>query len=178
MPKRYAPKDLRLIFDEMSGGSDRACILVGGSLLEHELEEALLSRFRSSKNAAERNALFTQGGILGSFEEKCWAAYFLRVIGPAAKRDIDLIRSIRNEAAHDMNAVSFEKTQEIANRCRELRFMSVYVKGYKPSESLRANFDTTVRVLTLLLAIRSREATSEMANAIASNHLDEKFLDL
>lgn len=46
-------------------------------------------------------------------------AYFLRLIGPVTRRELDIIRTIRNECAHNMNPVSFD-TEPTISRCRAL----------------------------------------------------------
>jgi hypothetical protein len=63
--------------------------------------------------------LFADNGLFGSFSQKIWAAYFMNIIGPRRRRDLDLIRLIRNRVSHDMNPISFAMP-EIASRCREL----------------------------------------------------------
>src|SRR5258708_2952729 len=107
---RYTPKDIDKIFEELKGQSDRAAISVGGSLVEYALEKCIESRFREPQEKTEQRVLFVDNGIIGTFYEKIWAAYFLKIIGAITRRDIDLIRKIRNEASHDMNPISFEHT--------------------------------------------------------------------
>src|SRR5271156_5953175 len=105
--RRFEPKDYDAVFAELDGENDRAAIAVGGSILEHALEQAILSRLREPQDNDESAKLFSDVGIFGTFYEKIWAAYFLKIIGPVTRRDIDLVRHIRNVAAHDMNPVSF-----------------------------------------------------------------------
>jgi hypothetical protein len=119
MRKRYTPQDLSLIIDELSGENARAVITVGGAIVEHALEKLLESRLREPGNKTEASLLFSDQGILGTFWQKIWGAYFMRLIGPSARRELDLIRLVRNEVAHNMNPVTFETT-EIAKKCRDL----------------------------------------------------------
>src|SRR6266481_4800084 len=77
------------------------------------------SKLREPESSQQEEALFSDTGIFGSFRQKIWTAYFLKWIGPLTRRDLDLVRSIRNIVAHNMNPVSFD-TPEIANRCSEL----------------------------------------------------------
>jgi hypothetical protein len=165
MPTRYEPKDLDQILVELSGVSDRAAISVGGSLLEHALELAIASRLREPRTKTEANVLFAENGILGTFSEKIWAAYFLKIIGPQVRRDIDLIRNIRNQASHDMNPISFEHTPEVAGRCRELRFAKEAIVGGQEPPDLRGKFIATVHFFTANLMLRAGDDTAEMADA-------------
>src|ERR1700733_2668157 len=105
---------------ELNSASDRAVISVGGAYVEYALEEAILSRLRVPETETELKMFFHDKGIIGTFFEKIWIAYFLKVIGPQTRHDLELIRRIRNVAAHDMNPIAFQTTEEIANRCREL----------------------------------------------------------
>jgi len=119
MAKRHTPEDFEAIIAEMNEAPPRSAILVGTSLLEHALEDFIQASLRPATSSAERNKLFSVDGILGSFSSKIWMAYFLRLIGPTTRRELDIIRAVRNDCAHNMNAVSFEK-DPTASRCRDL----------------------------------------------------------
>jgi hypothetical protein len=58
---------------------------------------------------------------LGSFSVRIDMAYILGLIGPQARRDLHLIRKIRNDFGHNIDPVTFDH-EPIANRCRELHF--------------------------------------------------------
>lgn len=123
MAPTTAPMDLAEAFAELQGTSDRATILVATSLVEYALEQAIASRLRKPVDDNEKAKLFSsRDGMLGSLFEKIWAAYFLKIIGPEARRNLDIIRRVRNYAAHNPNKADFKRTSEIASRCRELRF--------------------------------------------------------
>jgi hypothetical protein len=138
---------------------------VGGAYVEYALEEVILSRLRAPDTAAEEKIFFHDKGIMGSFFEKIWMAYFLKIIGPQTRRDLDLIRSIRNEAAHDMNPISFN-TEVIANRCRELLFPKESIPAKQEPPDLRGMFIVTGQFYTANLLLRSGDGTAEIADAI------------
>ena len=69
---------------------------------------------------------------LGRLRKKYGAAYFLKVIGPVSRNDISLFREIRNQAAHDMNPISFDGTSEISSRCRALQSADTPFQTEKP----------------------------------------------
>lgn len=117
---RYIPKNLEAAFAELDGVGDRAVILAAVSLLDHALAEAIMSRLREPQTNSEWRLLFDDGGPANTFSQKITLAYFLKIIGPVTQRDFDLMRKMRNAAAHDMNPVSFDGTQEISNRVRQL----------------------------------------------------------
>jgi hypothetical protein len=153
------------IFHELKGENDRAVISVGGSFVEYGLEEAILSRLRQPQTPAEHDVLFNDRGIIGTFSEKIWAAYFLKIIGPTTRRDIDLIRKIRNIAAHEMRPVSFENTPEISSRCRELVFARETVPGQSTPQDVRGMFVGTVQFYTANLLARSGDDQAEILEA-------------
>lgn len=165
MARRYTPKMADDLFEELKSESDRAAIAVAGSLVEYALEEAILSRLRVPQTQGEADVLFRDQGILGTFYEKIWAAYFLKVIGPQVRRDLDLVRSIRNVAAHDMNPISFAETEEIASRCRELQLAKDTVPGKSNPQDFRGMFMVTVQFFTANLLLRAGDSNAEVAEA-------------
>jgi hypothetical protein len=171
---RYEPKDMDGIIRELSGQNDRAAISVGGSILEYALELAIESRLRVVQDANERGVLFSDNGIIGTFYEKIWMAYFLNLIGPAARRDIDLIRRIRNEVSHNMNPVSFDLAA-ISSRCAELEFAKQSIPGQQIPPDARGKFIFTVHFFVSALMLRACDSTPQIREAAENIG---KYLDL
>jgi len=121
MPSKFVPKETEAIFKEISEAPPRAAILVAASLLEHYLTELIQADTRPALTKEEKRYVLAGGELLSDFADKIWAAYFLRLIGQTARRDMNLIREIRNECAHNMNPTDF-LNEGIASRCRELRY--------------------------------------------------------
>jgi hypothetical protein len=165
---RYEPNDIDRIFRELDSETDRAAILIAGSLVEFALELAVCCRLQAPTTAREKEALANEDGMLGTFSRKIWTAYFLKVIGPEARRELDLIRQIRNRAAHDMNPVTF-KTDEIAARCRELRFgADAMADGTTPNDE-RRRFLVIAAFFAANLLMRSGDSTAEIPPAFATS---------
>lgn len=138
-------RDVDAVRKELDGASDRAAITIGGGLVELALEQALLSVLRAPKNKDEASRLFNGGGIIETFSQKIWACYFLKVISPTARKDLDTIRKIRNIAAHHVNPISFDD-QQITDLCANLP------RAAKPAKATnRKQFVTTVLIYTGLL---------------------------
>jgi hypothetical protein len=155
MPKRYEPKEINAIADEMEHEGARAAITIGASLLEHALEDAIRYRLRQPSNKTEENVLFNEMGLLGSFNEKIWAAYFLGIIGPETRRDMDLVRTIRNEVAHNMNPISFE-TESIKARCLEIKISDQHIFPHRSGiKDTKDRFISTVYFMVASLALKS-----------------------
>ncbi|MGD0025168.1 MAG: DUF4145 domain-containing protein [Xanthobacteraceae bacterium] len=165
MVTKYKPKNLSVIFRKLERENARAVISVAASLIEYALEQVIMTRLRKPRDDSEQKELFNENGILGTFSEKISAAYFLKIIGPKARRELDLIRRIRNQAAHDMNPISFDRTEEIAARCRELSFGSEAVaNGIVPSKP-RHKFLAITRFFAANLLMRSGDNTAEIPQA-------------
>lgn len=155
------PTNLREALDELKEASDRAAILVGATLVEFALERVIAIRLRAPADDKEKAKLFSRDGIFETFSEKIWAAYYLKIIGPVTRQNLDLIRRIRNYAAHNPNAANFQATSEIASRCREFQLPDAYNRV----SSEKVKFTLTVCSLATDLMTRSADATAVIATA-------------
>jgi len=160
---RHIPKDWEAVFAELDGVNDRAVILVVGSLVDYALAEAIKSRLREPDTDRGWNDLFKESGPLQTWSQKTTVAYFLKVIGPIARADIDLLRSIRNEAAHDMNPVTFD-AEKIADKVRKLQMGNEHTKQHP----LREQFLVAVRMYIANLILRAGDSRAEIAEASAA----------
>jgi hypothetical protein len=132
------------------------------------------SRLREPRSQDERSELFSETGIVGWFHQKIVLAYFMKLIGPSARRDFDLIRKIRNEVAHNMNPVSFD-LPVIANRCRELVLAKQSIPGQQTPPDLRGKFSVSIHFYVALLMLRATDHIPEIREALEplSKYLDE-----
>jgi len=79
--------------------------------------------------------------------------YLLGYVGPVARRELHLIRRIRNEFAHEYKPLQFTEPS-IESRCRELRAYSLF-----PDPLPRANFIRTAMGLLAVIHSRLSRAT-------------------
>jgi DNA-binding MltR family transcriptional regulator len=109
------------IIEELTTESDRGCILVGASVLSHFLEEILRTALVTNSHAMKHAVapLFGSMGPLSTFSVKIKLAYGLGLIPMYCFTDLEKIRRIRNVAAHEYSAMSFEN-QEIIEITRTL----------------------------------------------------------
>lgn len=87
--------------------------------LDAQLTQLLEARL--VKKAALTKALFAPTGPLASFSVRIDLAYLLGFIPSSARRDLHLIRKIRNEFAHNASLISFDD-QALAARAKVLKF--------------------------------------------------------
>lgn len=160
---RHIPKDWEAVFAELDGANDRAVILVVGSLIDYALAEVIKSRLREPDADKGWNDLFKESGPLQTWSQKTTVAYFLKIIGPIARADIDLFRSIRNEAAHDMNPITFD-AEKIAGKISQIQMGNENTRKLP----LRSQFLTAARMYIANLILRAGNSHAEIAEASAA----------
>lgn len=99
--------------------TDRGCALLAASFLEGMIEELL--RERLVDNPKLQKEMLHHSGPLGTFSSQIDMACLLGLVGPAMRRELHLIRQIRNDFGHTARRISFGEPS-IASRCREMRF--------------------------------------------------------
>src|SRR6266481_40126 len=133
------------------------------------------SKLREPESSQQEEALFSDTGIFGSFRQKIWTAYFLKWIGPLTRRDLDLVRSIRNIVAHNMNPVSFD-TPEIANRCSELFVAKNSVPAQQRPTDLRGMLMLGVKFYTGALLLKTLEHKQDVVDLEVVKYLEGNSL--
>lgn len=131
--------------------SDRGCALFAASYLDKALEELLEACMVQHKKMREE--LFTGQSPLSTFSSKIKMAYYLGKIAESERRDLETIRSIRNEFAHDPEKLTFEN-QSIKARCNNLKH-----SWREKSAAPRTKFNATVTAILLNLMIAKIESS-------------------
>jgi hypothetical protein len=112
---------LEALEQELYGDSDRATAVVLGSIVETSLERLLKTSIRNDLNSQDKRQIFDFEGALGTFSSRTIMAYAMKLIGPKARADLDLIRLLRNEFAHSRIPFNFE-TPEVKAVCDHLQY--------------------------------------------------------
>jgi DNA-binding MltR family transcriptional regulator len=136
MARQRVPDDVDRILVGLNGHHDRAVALVGVALVEHFLERAIEARLKERLVGDEAKHLFSERGPGGSLENKIFMAYMLSIVGPKTRRDLDLLRRIRNEFAHNMNEIDFD-TPEIRERIDQLHAVEQFYRNLRPKFTRR-----------------------------------------
>jgi hypothetical protein len=89
------------IVKSLTSESDRGAFILAATSIEDTLEFALAKKMPvlATDNAA-RNELFGGQGTISAYSDKTLLAYALGIIDGRARKDIDLVRHIRNACAH------------------------------------------------------------------------------
>lgn len=169
MPRKSIPSfDLNAFSGPFRAESDRACAVLGAALLDARLESLYNRRLRCFTDE-----LLSNNGPLGTFSARIRVARALAWISDDVQYDLNLIRTIRNEFAHNFDhALSFAD-QSIADKCRALRVAQVLIDANESAAS-RPHRNLSAEVIRAMGAIfqppRQRfEVTVEML----AQHLDE-----
>ncbi|WP_422097196.1 MltR family transcriptional regulator [Variovorax sp.] len=103
------------LFGEMVSESDRGVILVGASAVDDVLKSLLLSKLARDEHVAKVAAdpLFAGMGPLATFSSRIKLAYAMDLIPRWMFEDLERIRKVRNKAAHEVSAKTFESNEVV-----------------------------------------------------------------
>ena len=136
--------------EEFRSETDRGCTLLGGAFLDEQLRLLLEGFLVEDQKLCEK--LFNGFGPLSSFSARISVCYGLGFLSPEEFRDLELIRKIRNEFAHELHGLSFSSST-IAQRCQELKTCNFSIPDSHKLD-LRSRFVISVVMLANYLAIR------------------------
>lgn len=144
--------------------TDRGCALFATSYLDKALSDLLSCALAYDKKI--ENDLFCGNAPLSSFSSRIKLAFYLGKISKVERRDLDLLRKIRNEFAHHANEIDFE-SEKIRSQCRELSF-SYHEKDQHP----RGHF--TAACLGILANINNETLLCQAPEVKADNTPSEE----
>ena len=96
----------KLLNQEFAGTSDRSCVVVAASIIDHLLTETLRT-FLVPCPTAQDPLLDGANAPLGTFSARIDAAHRFGLISVQAARDLHLIRRMRNDQAHSGGGRTF-----------------------------------------------------------------------
>lgn len=149
------------MLDAVKRESDRGCALILAANLENRLGDVLRSAcIRLSK--AEFTAIFEGNGPASTLSSRIRLTHALGLIAKEEQHDLDAIRRIRNDFAHNENELDFADTS-ISSRCDSLLLFRDLVITRTEIDFTRytgrAKFQTVGISLYLTLSERVREAS-------------------
>lgn len=108
---------------ELREGSDRAVAIVGATLVETMLKDALLVHL--NRNETLTNDLFKTTGALGPFATKIHIGFLVGLFGETAYKDLLWMKDIRNAFAHKIDVTDF-KSQRMKNLAENFKLCDRY----------------------------------------------------
>ena len=104
--------------EEIDLGSPRATAIAGAAFVEDHLQRLIQARLEDDEKVIEQ--MFGPSSALGTFSAKINLGYLLRLYSKETHRELDCIRKIRNDFAHELHINSFD-LDTIKDRCANLR---------------------------------------------------------
>jgi hypothetical protein len=119
--------------------NDRGAAILMATNLENALQSAIVSHLQL--RSSQRRELFKFDSPMGTFENKIRIAAALKIIGPITRKNIEVIKAIRNAFAHAKIPITF-KDAEVTAACKLLTWVSVQTtqigRVVKPSPEVDA----------------------------------------
>jgi hypothetical protein len=106
-------EDLDFAVNEIIGTSDRTACIITAAMLERHLEAAIIIRLQR-KNKDTINLLLQRDGALSTFFSKIHLGYAMGLYDDIVRKDLDIIRGIRNVFAHSAMPITGNVTLAIA----------------------------------------------------------------
>ncbi|MFC5420390.1 hypothetical protein ACFPOB_12555 [Bosea eneae] len=101
------------MLDEFSRETDRGSILIAADTVSAHLERIILALAPETFTAKRVKGLLNYPGPLSTFAARADIAFMAGFIGENAHRSIDLLRGLRNKAAHSQGAFSLADHRKI-----------------------------------------------------------------
>jgi hypothetical protein len=99
----FTKSDIEALTNEYYNGPDRASAILLAALVERALETLLHNNMRKEGV----NELLKSSSLLGNFGSKIQVGYAFKLFGPQTKKDLNIIRSLRNQFAHSSKPIQF-----------------------------------------------------------------------
>ena len=123
----------RVLLDEFAKESDRAAVILTAAIFDEVLETLLKKRLAPA--SSEPDEVFRSNGAAVELSSKIVLSHRLGLISSSFRRDLDLIRRIRNDFAHDVQGCTFE-SPAVRSRVLELSKSSGLLDRCKPIRDL------------------------------------------
>ena len=111
-------RDLQALGKEIDEGSDRSVAIISAARLQNALEQLILTAL-PCKGGTSREELYSRDGPLSSFYAATILAAALDLIDEQTKRQLNIVRNIRNAFAHAAKPIGF-RTPEVLVECHKL----------------------------------------------------------
>jgi mannitol operon repressor len=148
------------ILKELQTETPRGSAIVGMAFLDECLHRLLAALMVDKKSEVRK--LLEDSGPLATFYGRILAAYCLGLINQEEFDDLNVIRQIRNEFAHNPRGLSFDN-KRIINWCDKLQHPKDYplVRGLSDAETARFKFTWAIVLISVQLESRARRVQGE-----------------
>jgi DNA-binding MltR family transcriptional regulator len=109
--------------EEILSSPDRAAAVLAAALVEDHLTKVLKMRMHRDEKILRE--IFRTSGPLGNFGTKIDMAFLMGIVSKRAYKELDTIKRIRNEFAHQLGRVTFD-SQRVADLAKNLTMPEWY----------------------------------------------------
>jgi DNA-binding MltR family transcriptional regulator len=148
---------------QLDNETDRAVALIVTAWLDDALTEMIKRKLVKDKKVVEE--MFRDNAALGTFSSRIGLAYLIRRISKVVYNNLQMIRKIRNDFAHDRENLKFSD-ESISDRCKNL-FLTGFKGQEKKAEGIKefnprnAFIATSIGMLGFFIEFISDETMSE-----------------
>lgn len=103
------PEDIDAWAEELTGASPRACALVGGAYLANLLQRLIRTKLIALDKIGTSH-VFDPPGPAADFHARIELAWALGLIDASTRRDLKIIKDVRNAFGHAPQKLTFEDT--------------------------------------------------------------------
>ncbi|WP_425417497.1 hypothetical protein [Oricola indica] len=174
--ERQSIGDVFTKFDYIKKTEDRPAAIIAATDLEDGLRDLLAAQM-VALNKTETDEMFTGERLLGSFSAKTQMAYALGLIGKNTRRDLDIIRLIRNAFAHSRKVIFFD-TPEISDACAQITLPERFPDPSRwegvdqPMNTPRRRFLGTISLYTIAIIEAQFPHFADQENPLSGIPLD------
>jgi Mannitol repressor len=169
MPRKpIAEFDLNSFSGPFRSESDRACAVLGAALLDSRLECLYARRLRGF-----REELLAGNGPLSTFSARIRLARALAWIDEDVYFDLNQIRSIRNEFAHNADHQLSFTNSSIADRCRTLKVAQTLIDAHEHTATLGHRNFSAEAIRAMGAIFQPPRQRYEITVEMLAQHLDE-----
>lgn len=169
--KPFEPIDTKAVFDDLEKESDRAAVIIMGSILEDSLALSLMTslKMRKCKDRKELEQLhervFGFNGPIGSFSEKIITAFAFEAIERETYDQLTIIRELRNACAHSQEPLNFQMPV-LSNYCANLFAADndPFTEYNGDPKTMRVAFMSEAMFLSMTLTQGSRSQARNVLN--------------
>jgi DNA-binding MltR family transcriptional regulator len=157
--------------------TDRGCALMTAAFLESEIESLIKEKLLGTNKEVEK--LFEFNGPLGTFSSKAKLSYALGLISKSIFQDLEIIRNIRNDFAHNYKFIDFSTTsikEKISKLKSHLNVMTI--------ETVRELFEITALAILseihagIKLATKFKEKSNLQLSTIEKEALNQQTISI
>jgi hypothetical protein len=140
-----------------------SCAILGAVLVEHELEESIRRRL-SVKEEDIWLEMLDEQGPLSTFSRKINLASALKIIDATSKRNLDVVRAVRNAFAHSKQIIDFEH-HLVAGELKKIIVPSVAKRSFASVQKQKGGQTKYALLCILLCTILSKRRAKSLSAA-------------